>query len=458
MHKNYSNDILLKSLSELKNNISKIEIISIISFIASITNSKIYLIGGFIRDFLLSKQSNDIDIVIIDNTYNFIKKLSNFLKKKMKSYKRFGTFLLTYNSFKIEFVEARQESYNINSRNPLIKKSNLYEDQKRRDFTINTIAFSLNNDDFGIIIDPFKGINDIKKNIIRTPIDANKTYSDDPLRMIRAIRIASQINFKISNNSLKSIKLNKNRILIVSIERIIDEFNKILLTNKPSIGIKYLIETELFKMIFFKSKSLINIDCVKDILNSKLKNIDFISNKTNDIWFIWAFLLHDIILYDKKNLLSRKYIYNIISDIFSNLKLPKKNNMKFVYRIIFSYLNIMFILKNNIEDYIIRELILDYGDIIKYTMLLFKTKINQSIIFYKKIKILKTKIHHIMKYDSISLWKSPITGDEIMKLKSLKESKIIGNIQNKIKQAIINGDIKYNKDEIIQYVVNLNIR
>ncbi|WGH25664.1 MAG: HD domain-containing protein [Candidatus Shikimatogenerans bostrichidophilus] len=466
--KKYKKKILLK----LNNN----KIFKIISKLSKILNYKSYLIGGYVRNLFLKKKYNtDIDIVTTGDSIILAKKFAKIIfSKKIYYFKRFKTAIVKYKTYNIEFVSTRKETYNIYNNKPNIKIfKSIKDDQSRRDFTINSIAISLNINDFGNIIDTYNGINDIKKKIIKTPINPNITFYDDPLRMIRAIRFSSQLNFKINKKSIKSILKNRDRIRIISIERIIQEFNKIILSDKPSIGLKLMYKFGFLSIILpefvdLKGKTNYNGFSYKDNFLHTLNVIDNISKLTNKLWLKWATLLHDI-----GKSISKKYIHkngwtfylheiigsNMIPQIFHRLKLPMKNNMKYVQNII-KYSNKPICLsKKNVKNSTIRKFIYEIGknnikDIIKLCNCDITTKnINKKKKLIKKVNNLYKKIKKIEKRDKIYNMKIPITGNDIMKKFNIKPCKIIGKIKKYIKNSIINGYIKNNYKEAYKLMI-----
>ncbi|WGH24567.1 MAG: HD domain-containing protein [Candidatus Shikimatogenerans bostrichidophilus] len=453
----------------LKKNILKLikknKIFKNISKISDKLNYKTYIIGGFSRNIFLKNKIKlfDIDIVTTGDSYILAKKFSNILSiKNFFVFKRFKTVIVKYNNKNIEFVSTRKEYYNIYNNKPYVKiLDNIKDDQKRRDFTINTIAISLNKKSLGKIIDPYNGIKDINKKILKTPINPDKIYYDDPLRMIRAIRFATQLNFKISKESLKSIKRNKYRLRIISIERINLEFNKIILTRKPSIGIKLMYKLGFLSMYLPELLDLNKVQIIhgftyKNNFIHTLKVIDKISKYTNNLWLKWATLLHDIGKPVSKNFNKKKgwtfYNHEIIGSnmipyIFYKLKLPIKNNVNYIIKII-RYSNISNILINRkVKLSTIRKFIYKIGyKNIKDLLLLSKCDITTNNYILKKekikeIKILYNNIKKINNIERINKIKLHINGDNIMKYFNLPPSKIIGKIKNKIKNYIIEGKI-----------------
>ncbi|WP_185859461.1 CCA tRNA nucleotidyltransferase [Blattabacterium cuenoti] len=436
--------------------------------IVSLSSQKIkqdsYVVGGYVRDFLLGeKKSEDLDILTVGEGIRLAKEVSKYIKPYpiIKIFKRFGTAMLKYDNQKIEFVGSRKESYHLSSRNPFIELGSLQDDQNRRDFTINALAISLNPDNYGELIDPFGGLSDLKKKILRTPLDSDITYSDDPLRMMRAIRFATQLQFTIEKYSFKSIQKNKNRINIVSTERIIEEFNKILLSEKPSIGLLLLYKSGLLSIILPELTLLKGIEekngCKhKDNFYHTLQVVDNISKeKDSSLWLRWAALLHDIGKYYTKKFLPKigwsfhdhEFIGSkMVTNIFQRLKLPRGGTMKYVKKMIqYSYKPIALI-GNRTRDSAIRRLLFDLGkdleDLIKLCIADITTNnIEKRKQYQKNIYLLMERIKKLEERDKIKNWKSPISGNDIMKAFQIDPCKKIGIIKNFIKDSILEGKI-----------------
>ncbi|WP_185866160.1 CCA tRNA nucleotidyltransferase [Blattabacterium cuenoti] len=436
--------------------------------IVSLSSQKIkqdsYVVGGYVRDFLIGKmKSEDLDILTIGEGIKLAKEVSKYIYPypKIKIFKRFGTAMLKYDNQKIEFVGSRKESYHLSSRKPFIELGSLQDDQNRRDFTINALAISLNPDNYGELIDPFGGLSDLKKKILRTPLDSDITYSDDPLRMMRAIRFATQLQFTIEEYSFKSIQKNKNRINIVSIERIIEEFNKILLSKKPSIGLFLLYKSGLLSIILPELTLLKGIEekngCKhKDNFYHTLQVVDNVSKeKDGFLWLRWAALLHDIGKSSTKKFLpkigwsfhSHEFVGSkMVPNIFQRLKLPKGDPMKYVKKMIqYSYKPIALI-GNRTSDTAIRRLLFDLGkdleDLIKLCLADITTNNIEKRKQYKKnIYLLMERVKKLEERDRIQNWKSPISGNDIMKAFRINPCKKIGVIKNFIKDSILEGKI-----------------
>tara|TARA_B100001750_G_scaffold44381_1_gene32680 strand:+ start:878 stop:2311 length:1434 start_codon:yes stop_codon:yes gene_type:complete len=461
-----------------KKNLKDIEKNSLFKEIGSIADKlkiEAYIVGGYPRDLLLNNQNKqDIDFVVSDKVNDLSQILSKKLNTKVTIFKNFGTTHMMHENIELNFVEARKESYKDNSRNPDIKKATIKEDIDRRDFTINAISISLNKDNFGEILDIYNGQNDIKNQIIKTPLDPDKTFSDDPLRMLRAIRFANQLNFQIDAKTIASVKSNKNRIQIISQERITTEFNKILMCKNPSTGLNLLDQTGLLNIIFPELILLKGIDTKNNISHKDnfihtLKVVDNINdivneNNKNLLWLKWAALLHDIAKPKTK-----KFIENIgwtfyghdvigsrmIKKIFQKFKLPLNEKMKYVEKLVLLHLRPIALAKVEITDSAIRRLLFDAQDILEDLLILctadITSKNEQKIKKYKQnYELVKKKLKEVEEKDKIRNWKPPINGNNIMKLLKLPQSKEIGYILNEIKEAILDGKIKNNKKEALE--------
>ena len=431
-----------------------------------------YIIGGFVRDYLLdNKKSKDIDIVCIGSGIDVAKALKKNLpnSSKIQIFKNYGTAMFTWNDMVLEFVGARKESYTSESRNPNIKIGSLEDDQKRRDFTINAMAISLNKSNFGTIIDPFDGINDLKNNLLKTPLDPNKTFSDDPLRMLRCIRFATQLNFTIEKNSLKSIGLNSNRIEIVSKERIVDELNKIISSQKPSIGFMILDQTGLLDQILPEIKNLKGIEEIegfkhKDNFYHTLEVLDNICESTNKLWLRWAALLHDIGKAPTKKLsndigwtfhghefVGSKMVYKL----FKRLKMPLNDKMKYVQKLVLMSSRPIVIAQDLVTDAAVRRLVFDAGDNIDDLICLCKADITTKnkkkfSEYHRNFEIVTNKIIEVENRDRIRNFQPPVDGESIMKYFNLKPCKEVGKIKEVIKEAILEGKIPNNKNDALK--------
>ena len=456
--------MFLENIKESINN----EIFKIISECCEESTLECYVIGGYVRDFLIGKKSaKDIDILVVGNgikiAENVAKKLK--LKSKVTVFKNFGTAMFKYKNFEIEFVGTRKESYNKNSRNPQVSPGSLKDDLNRRDYTINTIGISLNKNSWGKVIDEFNGIDDLKNKVIRTPLEPKKTFSDDPLRMLRGARFASQLNFKIDKRSFDGLISEKDRIKIVSPERISEEINKIINTEKPSIGFKILESAGLLKIILPELTDLKGIEEIegqkhKDNFFHTLEVLDNICNNTSNLWLRWAALLHDIGKAPTKKFVKKigwtfhghelkgsKMAYRI----FKRLNLPLNNKLKYVQKIIYLSSRPIILSKNNITDSAIRRLIFDANEDLDDLLTLCEADIttkNPSRFkkYLNNFQIVREKIKIVEERDSIRNFQPPISGEEIMKYFKLKPSKEIGIIKEFIKNSILDGKIKNDKE------------
>ncbi len=451
------------------------DIFPIIATTAAEIGLECYVIGGFVRDLLLHKKApKDIDIVAVGSGIALAEKVADKLqgKPKISIFKNFGTAMIRHNSLELEFVGARKESYQENSRKPFVENGTLLEDQERRDFTINTMAISLNASNYGDLLDPFNGIVDLQKKLLKTPLEPNITYSDDPLRMMRAIRFATQLDFRIEDASLKAITTNKERIKIVSKERIMDEFNKILLCPVPSIGLKLLHETELLPFIFPELLALQGIEEIegqkhKDNFWHTLEVVDNISKTTENLWLRWAALLHDIgkgptKKFDKKlgwtfhghEFVGSKMVYKL----FRRLHLPLNEKMKFVQKMVRMSSRPIILAEDHITDSAIRRLVFDAGDHVEDLMTLCEADIttkNQKKQRRYKNNFLRVreKIAEVEARDSLRNFQPPVSGAEIMKTFNIKPSKEIGIIKEAIKEAILEGEIPNEYEAAFEFML-----
>ena len=423
-----------------------------------------YVVGGFVRDYILNKEIvKDIDILCIGSGINFAINVQNSIDstKKINIYKRFGTAMLKWKDYTVEFVGARKESYSEDSRKPEVKTGTFLDDMNRRDFTINTLAISLNKENYGELIDTFNGIGDLNKGIIKTPTDSDKTFSDDPLRMLRAVRFSSQLNYKIEKNTFESIKRNLNRIEILSGERISEELNKILMQDKPSNGFILLDKLNILKIILPELESLKGIEEVegkahKDNFYHTLEVVDNISSKTNNIWLRWAALLHDIGKSQTKKFNKEtgwtfhghEFIGSkMVKQIFNRLKLPLNESMKYVQKIVMMSSRPIIIAEEIVTDSAVRRLIYDAGNSIDDLLTLCEADIttkNKKKFkeYHNNFKIVREKIKKVEEKDNIRNFQPPVTGEIIMKHFKIGPCKEVGIIKDEIKNAILDGEIE----------------
>jgi poly(A) polymerase len=438
------------------------EIFSVISKASKQIQVDSYVIGGFVRDFFLKRgNAKDIDVVAIGSGIDLALAISKLLpnKPKVQVFKTYGTAMLRYKDVEIEFVGARKESYSQDSRNPDVIEGTLQDDQNRRDFTINALALSLNEANYGELLDPFNGIEDLKNKIIKTPLDPDITYSDDPLRMMRAVRFASQLNFEIEKESLSAISKNSKRLQIITRERIVDELNKIMLSSKPSIGFLLLEETKLLAQIL---PELIDLKGVEEVEGQKHKDnfyhtlevVDNISENTNDVWLRWAALLHDIGKAPTKKF-SKKVGWTfhahefvgsqMVYKLFKRLKMPLNNKMKFVQKMVLLSSRPI-VLATEVTDSAIRRLVFDAGDDMNSLMILCEADITTKNAkkfkrYHKNFEIVRKKIKQVEERDKVRNFQPPVSGEEIMQAFNLKPCKEIGQIKEAIKEAILDGKI-----------------
>ena len=462
--------------SVIKKNINN-NLFKVISKCADENGIECYLIGGYVRDLIIgSKKPKDVDIMVIGDGIEIAKKVCKNLnpKTKIKIYKNFGTAAFKYKNFDIEFVGARKESYKNSSRNPTVKIGTLNDDLNRRDFTINSIAIGLNSSNWGKILDKFKGLNDIENKLIKTPLDPVKTFSDDPLRMLRGIRFSCQLEFNLHPDLLNSISLEKNRINIISGERISEELNKILLTDKPSIGFKILDETGLLKIILPELTALKGIDEIegykhKDNFFHTLEVLDNICLTTNNLWLRWSAILHDIgkaptKKFDKKigwTFHGHEYVGSkMVKNIFKRLNLPLNETLKYVQKIVMMSSRPIVIAEDIATDSAVRRLIYDAGNSIEDLLTLCEAdittkNIKKSVKYQNNFKIVRKKITDLEEKDSIRNFQPPITGEIIMEHYKIKPCKEIGIIKEKIKNAILDGEIQNEYDQAFKLMIKI---
>ncbi len=439
-----------------------------ISNYCSANNIESFVVGGFVRDFFIKRPSKDIDILIIGDGISVAKQIASQIDPKIPVtiFKNFGTAYFKYNDYEIEFVGSRKESYAKNSRNPIIETGSFKDDINRRDFKINSIAISLNNKNFGKLIDLHDGLKDIEKKVINTPLDSNVTFSDDPLRMLRAIRFACQLDFKIHDNLVETMAKKKNRISIVTNERIVDEINKIILSKTPSKGFKILEQLGILEIIIPELTSLKGIDEIegqkhKDNFYHTLEVLDNICSNTENLWLRWAALLHDIgksptKKFDKKigwtfhghEFEGSKMVYKL----FKRLRMPLNEKMKYVQKLVLMSSRPIVLAHENVTDSAIRRLIFDAGESVDDLMTLCEADIttknkNRFKKYHDNFKIVREKIQMVEKKDNIRNFQPPISGAEIMITFNLKPCKTIGIIKEAIKEAILEGIIANNYEE-----------
>jgi putative nucleotidyltransferase with HDIG domain len=451
------------------------KIFSQISSVADSLHLETYVVGGYVRDLILGRPSKDIDFVCVGSGIALAQKVAQSLgpNVNVSIFKSFGTAQIVYGDLELEFVGARKESYRSDSRKPIVEDGSLDDDQKRRDFTINAMAISLNKSTFGNLVDPFNGQNDIKKKIIRTPLDPAITFSDDPLRMMRAVRFASQLNFDIEPDAFQAIIDQAERLKIVSQERITDELNKIILSPLPSYGFKLLFHSGLLKQFFPELVALHGVEYIgnkahKDNFFHTLQVLDNVAKVSNDLWLRWAAILHDIAKpatkrYDKEH----GWTFHGHEDrgarmtpsIFKRLKLPMNDRMEFVQNLVRLHLRPI-PLSKEVTDSAIRRLLFDAGDDIDALMKLCRADITSKNLdkvskFLKNFDLVEQKIAEVEAKDHIRNFQPPVTGDEIMKLYNIPPGRIIGEIKEQIKEAILDGNIRNDKEEAMALLTRI---
>lgn len=449
-------------------------IFEVISQASEVLNIQSFVIGGFVRDFILKRgTAKDIDIVAIGSGIELAEKVASLLPNnpKVQVFKTYGTAMLRTDDIEVEFVGARKESYTEDSRNPLVENGTLEDDQNRRDFTINALAISLNKETLGELLDPFNGISDLENKIIRTPLDPSITYSDDPLRMMRAIRFATQLGFKIEQKSLDSITDNSDRLKIITRERVIDELNKIMMTVKPSIGFLLLEKTNLLHQFLPELTNLKGIDEVegqrhKDNFYHTLEVVDNICPNTDDLWLRWAALLHDIgkaptKKFEKKQgwtFHAHEFVGSkMVFKLFKRLKMPLNNKMKFVQKMVMLSSRPI-VLATDVTDSAVRRLVFDCGDDIDSLMTLCEADITTKNLkkfkrYHENFKKVREKIKEVEERDQIRNFQPPISGELIMKTFNLKPCREIGQLKDTIKEAILEGEIANDYDEAYQFML-----
>jgi len=450
------------------------KLIHTISMAAQSLQTPAYLVGGFVRDRLMDRPTKDIDVVCLGSGIALAEEVAVRLRPKpnVTTYSRFGTAMLKHKDVEVEFVGARRESYSRNSRNPVVEDGTLEDDQNRRDFTINALAISLQQDDFGRLIDSFGGVDHILMKLIKTPLDPIKTFSDDPLRMLRAIRFATQLGFSIHETTWKGICNEVNRIEIISQERITDELNKIIMADQPSRGFKLLMECGLLDIIFPEMTALKGIEkrgsfAHKDNFYHTLEVLDNVAKMSDSLWLRWAAILHDIAKPATKRFDPKvgwtfhgheSLGASMVPKIFKQRKLPLDQKMKFVQKLVRLHLRPISLTKESITDSAIRRLIVEAGEDLDELLLLCEADITSKNHerrqkFLNNYKLVRQKIGEVEEKDSLRNWQPPIDGEIIMKAFGVKPSREVGLIKNAIREAILEGEIKDDFESAYQYMV-----
>jgi poly(A) polymerase len=453
-------------------------VFNIISDIAAIENLEVYVIGGFVRDLLLQRKSKDIDIVVIGSGIQLAEKVNSKINGpgKLSIFKNFGTAMIQFDDWEIEFVGARKESYLRNSRKPIVEDGTLQDDQFRRDFTINAMAIGLSGENYGKLLDPFGGMDDLTQGIIKTPLDPELTFSDDPLRMMRAIRFACQLGFTIEEKTFRAIDRQKERIHIISGERIVDELNKVILSETPSFGFELLDKSGLLPLIFPEFSKLKGVQVQegkghKDNFYHTLQVLDNLSRHSDDLWLRWSALLHDIAKPATKKFSENGWTFHghdaigaaMVPTIFKRLKLPLNQKMKFVQKMVALHLRPIVLAEDIVTDSAIRRLLIDAGDDIDALMTLCEADITSKIDakvkkYLANFKLVRQKLKEVEDKDKVRNFQPPVDGELIIKTFQIVPSKVVGDIKQCIKDAILDGKIGNNFDEAYSFMLETGLK
>ena len=448
-------------------------VFSLLSDVAGELKVEAFVVGGYVRDRLMGRDfRNDIDVVVVGSGIDYATRVGDRLGAKVAVYKNFGTASLRHGDIQLEFVGARKESYRADSRKPIVEDGSLEDDQHRRDFTINAMALSLNKADFGRLLDPFNGRTDIQHRIIRTPLDPAETFSDDPLRMMRAVRFATQLNFKIDIGAIQAIAAQKERVKIISRERIIDELNKIVAAPKPSVGFKYLFDIGLLQLIFPAMANLQGVEVIdgkghKDNFYHTLEVLDNVAELSDDLWLRWAAIMHDIAKPATKRFDKRHgWTFHghedkgarMVPRLFADLKLPLNDKMKFVQKLVALHLRPIVLAQDIVTDSAVRRLLFEAGDDIDSLMLLCHADVTTKNEYKKKkyrqnFELVKQKLRDVEERDQLRNWQPPISGKDVMDAFGLPPGKEVGVIKNAIREAILEGDIPNNRDDAYRFML-----
>lgn len=457
------------------NHLTSDNVFELLSNSAEQLNLETYLVGGYVRDLILKRPCKDIDVVCVGSGIELALHVAKAIGPEVHVtiFKNFGTAMLRYNDMEVEFVGARKESYNRDSRKPIVENGTLQDDQNRRDFTINALAISLNKNNYGDLIDPFGGIEDLKKKLLRTPLDPDITFSDDPLRMMRAIRFATQLNFDIIPDTFDAISKNKERLAIVSMERISIELNKIILTPKPSYGFKLLYQAELLQLIFPELCALQGVETIenkshKDNFYHTLQVLDNVCKDSNDLWLRWAAILHDIAKPATKRF-NKKVGWTfhghedkgarMVSGIFRRLKLPLNDHMRKVEKLVRLHLRPIALVKESVTDSAVRRLLFESGEDFEDLMKLCRADVtskdnNKVARFLKNFDQVDQKAKEVLEKDELRTFQPLFTGEDIMVLFDLTPSKIVGDLKIALREAILEGEIKNTREEGQCFIIN----